>query len=118
MKKRDKKLLIVMIIIIVIVVLLTVVMVKVNYNKDIKMSGKVVTSIKDTSDEFATCAEAIETFYEDDKYTYSFHCIMSDRIMVYYDDGTSENVKQALNKGHISIRLLKKYKIRYIKEKK
>ena len=89
MKKRDKKLVIVMIIIIVIVVLLTVVMVKVNYNKDIKMSGKVVTSIKDTSDEFATCADAIETFYEDDKYTYSFHCIMSDMIMVYYDDGTS-----------------------------
>lgn len=118
MKKRDKKQLVIMIIIIAILVLLTVVIVKVNYSKDIKMSWKTVTNIKDTSDEFATCADAIETFYEDDKYTYSFHCIMSDRIMVYYDDGTSENVEQALNKGHISIRLLDKYKIRYIKEKK
>ena len=33
------------------------------------------------------CLEALQQFYEDDNYTYSYSCIKSDYIVVIYKDG-------------------------------
>ena len=48
-------------------------------------------------------AEAYETFYSDETYVYYFANIISPYVIVYYADGTEENVKTALETGHITI---------------
>lgn len=48
-------------------------------------------------------AEAYETFYSDETYDYYFSNVISPYIIVYYTDGTEENVKVALEAGHITI---------------
>lgn len=45
--------------------------------------------------------DAIETFYVDEDYIYEFSQIISKNITVYYKDGTSENLKDALTSGRI-----------------
>ncbi len=58
---------------------------------------------------------ALDNFYEDDEYIYQFGCLMSDAITVYYSDGTTQNVKEALADGNIVITDLNKYNITYTK---
>ena len=58
------------------------------------------------------------SFYQDDKYKYSFPCMMSSKIIVYFNDGTQEYVRDALNKKDIEISDLDKYEIKYLKEEK
>lgn len=65
-----------------------------------------------------TTDTALEPFYEDEKYIYSFPCIISDYIVVKYSDGTEENVKEALKNKHIEIGYLDKFDINYIKQEK
>jgi len=64
------------------------------------------------------CDTALEPFYEDGKYIYSFECIKSDYIVVKYSDGTEETVKEALKNNHIDIGYLDKFDIHYIKIEK
>lgn len=59
------------------------------------------------------CAQALETFYSDSEYEYYFNCMKSGMIIVTYEDGTEENVKEALNNGNITIKDLDKYNIGY-----
>ena len=61
---------------------------------------------------------AIEIFFEDDRYVYSFPAVISQYIKVYYKGGTSECVKDALESGRISITALDWFGISYIKTKK
>lgn len=59
------------------------------------------------------CAQALETFYSDSEYEYYFNCMKSGMIIVTYEDGTEENVKEALNNGNITIEDLDKHNIGY-----
>ena len=77
-----------------------------------------VMDIKNTSKSDEVCADALEEFYQDDKYKYSFPCMMSSKIIVYFNDGTQEYVRDALNKKDIEISDLDKYEIKYLKEEK
>lgn len=70
------------------------------------------------SSEDFVCAQALEKFYEDDKYTYSFSCIKSSLVVVQYKDGTEVNVKEALKDNKIKIEDLDKYNISYYKDAK
>lgn len=57
--------------------------------------------------------DAIETFYQDENYIYTFSCIKSQYITVYYKDGSEQNVKDALAEGKIRITDLGYYGISY-----
>ncbi len=89
-----------------------------NTNKQITTYDRKVMDIKNTSKSDEVCADALEEFYQDDKYKYSFPCMMSSKIIVYFNDGTQEYVRDALNKKDITINDLDKYKIKYLKEEK
>lgn len=80
-------------------------------------SEKKIVSIVDKTEsgEIAT-ASAIELFYKDDTYTYSFSSIKSDYVIVTFDDGTEKTVEEALEAGEITIADLDAYDIGYIKE--
>lgn len=60
--------------------------------------------------------DALECFYTDETFEYFFSSIKSEYVMVYYKDGTSENIKAALQAGHITIADLKKFDIWYRRE--
>ena len=79
-----------------------------------------VVSIKDTTKEIKdfACAEALESFYEDDMYKYFWNCMKNKYMIVKYDDGFEETISQALLKGHIEIQILDKFNISYIKYEK
>ncbi len=81
--------------------------------------GKVI-SITDTSKnikDFA-CAEALESFYEDENYTYYWSCIKNKYIIVKYENGYKEKVSDALKHGTITTQDLDTYNINYIKYEK
>jgi len=81
--------------------------------------GKVIDIVDETKDmkNFA-CAEALEGFYEDDNYQYYFSCIKGKYIVVKYESGFQESVKDALKYGMITIEDLDYYGIEYIKYNK
>lgn len=89
-----------------------------NTNKQIITYDRKVMDIKNTSKSDDVCADALEEFYQDNNYKYSFPCMMSSKIIVYFNDGTQEYVRDALNKKDIEISDLDKYKIKYLKEEK
>jgi len=64
------------------------------------------------------CAEALESFYEDDKYIYYWSCIKNEYMVVKYDDDSLELISDALKQGNIDIQILDKFNIDYIKESK
>ena len=64
------------------------------------------------------CAEALESFYEDDIYTYYWNCIKNKYMIVKYDDGSKELISEALKNNHINIQILDKFDINYIKYEK
>jgi len=72
-------------------------------------------SLDDPDRAFAT---ALEPFWEDDANVYSFSCIKSQFVTVYYDDGTEENVKPALQAGRVTMDDLDAFGIRYYTEPK
>ncbi len=80
-------------------------------------SEKKIVSIVDKTEsgEIAT-ASAIELFYKDDTYAYSFSSIKSDYVIVTFDDGTEKTVEEALEAGEITIADLDGYDIGYIRE--
>ena len=65
-----------------------------------------------------SCAEALDQFYEDEQYQYYFNCLKSKYIIVKYQDGSEETVKEALKNNRIKISNLDEYKIDYIKYEK
>lgn len=78
--------------------------------------GKVIDIVDETKNmkNFA-CAEALEGFYEDDNYQYYFSCIKGKYVVVKYESGFQESVKDALKYGTIAIDDLDNYSIEYIK---
>ena len=64
------------------------------------------------------CAEALESFYEDDNYTYYWSCIKNTLMVVRYSDGNEETISDALKSKHIEIGDLDKFEIDYIKYEK
>lgn len=83
-----------------------------SYDADITIIDK-TKDIKDF-----VCAEALEEFYRDEKYVYYYNCIKSNYIVVRYNDGTEETVKDALKNNRIEIGDLDKFNISYIKHEK
>lgn len=49
------------------------------------------------------CVEALEKFYEDEKYIYSFPCIQSKTIFVKFENGNKMLVVDALNQEKVTI---------------
>jgi len=64
------------------------------------------------------CAEALQSFYEDDNYIYYWECMKNSYMVVEYDDGFKETISDALKQKHIDIPMLDKFNISYIKEEK
>jgi len=60
--------------------------------------------------------DALEKFYSDDTYLYSFPSIRSSVVIVYYKDGTEQTVKDALAEGKIKISDLDWFGIQYYKD--
>lgn len=75
----------------------------------------IIDKSKDIED--FVCDTALDPFYEDDNYYYSYSCIKSDYVFVRYSDGTEETVKEALKNNRIDIGYLDKFNIHYIKQK-
>ena len=55
-------------------------------------------------------------FYSDNTYNYIFASIRSHYVIVYYKDGTEQNVKDALADGRININDLDRFGIKYYKD--
>jgi hypothetical protein len=68
--------------------------------------------IVNQSEGYAT-TQALVEFYRDDNYKYEFSDGRS--VMVYYPDGTSENVTKALEEGKIKVTDLDEFGIKYNK---
>lgn len=82
-------------------------------------SGKVLEIVDKTEKiKNFNCAQALEDFYEDNNYTYSWNCIKGQYVVVKYESGYEETVENALKSGTITIEDLDNYNIKYIKEEK
>lgn len=77
-----------------------------------------VMKIVDETPEDIDMIQVVEDFYEDDKYVYSFGVPKSQYIKVYYINGGMENIKIALDRGHIDISELDRFDIKYFKTRK
>ena len=58
-----------------------------------------------------TCAETLQSFYEDEKYIYYWECMKGSYMVVEYDDGFEETISDALKQGHFNIGDLDKFEI-------
>ncbi len=85
---------------------------RIGYKTDPKLVEKIVDLTE--SGEIG-CDDALEEFYRDENYIYRFSCIKSEYVIVYYKDGTEQNVKNALNEGKIRIADLDWFGIGYSK---
>lgn len=65
-----------------------------------------------------TCAEALESFYEDYKYIYYWECLKNKYMIIKYNNGYEETIKEGLKNNHININDLNKFDIDYIKIEK
>lgn len=85
--------------------------------KDIKVSNiNIIDKTKENPD-FA-CAEALESFYKDESYTYYWDCMKNKYMIVKYEDGLEETVSEALKNKNITIDDLDRFNISYIKYNK
>lgn len=74
-------------------------------------------TIIDKSDPDASCASAIEYYYEDNEYKYYFTCIKSPSIYVKIND-KEYNIKYALNNHIVTIKELESSGFKLLKESK
>ncbi len=89
------------------------------FDADLNSSTPLVTSIEDlTVKEHMTTDSALQPFYEDDKYVYSYPSIRSDYVIVTFADGTQMTAEEALKRGYISISDLDYWHISYFKQEK
>lgn len=80
--------------------------------------GKVV-SIQDTTlDGSITCDTVLEKIFEDYENEYYLSCIKSNYIIVKYENGYEEDIKEALKSRRVSIKDLATFNIHYIVEAK
>lgn len=70
--------------------------------------------IVDKRGEKTMWGESLDTFYIDENYEYAFsNTDMHKYIIVEYEDGTSQNVKEAIEAGKITIADLDRFNIEY-----
>ena len=65
-----------------------------------------------------TTDSALQPFFEDEQYTYSYSSIKSDYVIVKFENGVEMTVAEALKAEYISISDLDTWDIHYIKESK
>ncbi|MBE6677413.1 MAG: VWA domain-containing protein [Ruminococcaceae bacterium] len=80
-----------------------------------EVGTKTVVNIVDENDYGFICP-AYDHFYTDGTYTYYFTNLIGGEIIVYYSDGTSENVRDAFKTGIVTIEDLDRFGIYYEKE--
>lgn len=87
------------------------------FNCDLDPSSKVL-SIKDKTKELNNyvCDGEIEEFYKDEVYTYYFNCKKSEYVIVEYDNGYTESIKEALKNKRVTVGDLDTYSIEYSKK--
>ena len=84
-----------------------------------KNIGKVIEIVDTTKNEINfACAEALESFYEDEYFTYYWNCMKNKYMIVKYESGYEETVSNSLKYRFITIDDLDKYNIEYIKYNK
>lgn len=84
---------------------------KYDYSKDDDVY--IVSKIEDNNSS-DNCLDMIDVFYSDNKYDYSFNCI-NDNIIVTYDNGKTEEIHEAFQNKHVTIKDLDKFNISYQK---
>ena len=89
---------------------------KIKDNVDKGDGAKNVVKIENTATPDMVFAQALEVFYKDEGYEYYFNCVMSGMIIVTYDDGSTETIREALNNGNITIADLDAHNIGYMKK--
>ena len=73
-------------------------------SEEIPVDNYIVVKIVDkTKDSEITTGSALQVFFEDDKYTYSYSSIKSDYVIVQFENGVEMTVQEALKIGYISI---------------
>lgn len=80
-----------------------------------------VVDIKNTHsyEEDGPLSPAFEAFYDDVEYVYSFsYTYLIEHIIVTYNDGSSENISEALRAGRATISDLDRFGIHYYKDSK
>lgn len=77
-----------------------------------KYKIKDINNVSDDIENFV-CLDTLEEIYRDDKYVYSLPCLKSKYIIVKYENGNTENIKDALKNRHINIEELYKYNIEF-----
>ena len=81
--------------------------------------SKWVVDIEDRSvTELLPTDEAMELFYEDEYQDYFFPSIRSHLVMVTYSDGSTEDIRMALEKGSVEILDLNRFGIQYTAKEK
>ena len=76
-----------------------------------------VVSITDTTPKGTCFSTALDFFYQDDTYAYCFSSTPKhEYIIVEYADGTTQNVKEALAEGNITLDDLDDFGIKYGKQ--
>ena len=83
-----------------------------------EMKSCIVSIVDQAETEQILTASSFECFYEDEQYSYFFPSIRSHLVMVTYYDGSSEDIKTALETGQAAISDLDRYGIHYYAEPK
>ena len=84
---------------------------KYDYSKDDDVY--IVSKIEDNNSS-DNCLDMIDVFYSDNKYDYSFNCI-NNNIIVTYANGKTEEIHEAFQNKHVTIKDLDKFNISYQK---
>ena len=88
---------------------------QIDYAVESKNGPKILVAITDDSANYPL-NEAVEYFYEDSIYRYSFNAGKSSHIIAHYSDGFSESITNALQERRITIEDLDHFGIEYFKK--
>ncbi len=84
--------------------------------ENIKNSKPKFTIVDRTETEQISCDTAFEEFYRDSDCIYEFSVIKSQYVEVHYKEGTTENIKTALQNGRVKLSDLDEANIKYYKK--
>ena len=91
-------------------------------NAALTSSDPKLPKIKEIEDKTVTESlptdQALQPFYADEKYNYSFPSIKSDYVIVKFDNGSEMTVKNALEQGLITVSSLDDWNIKYYKKER
>lgn len=91
-------------------------------NAALNSSDSKLPKLKEIEDKTVTeglpTDQALQPFYADEKYIYSFPSIKSDYVIVKFDNGSKMTVKNALEQGLITVSSLDDWNIKYYKKER